>query len=273
MTSTFLDIPKWKLYIRRPSSGPSNAQGSSGGSSGGGGGGSGSGGEQTPSKPDCYHCVLLNELYANTNQPEPSSPCLTPPSPLDSDANSSYNEDDEYYDEDGGGGGSGDPGDQEESKTPLNSGPSLVLPGVTIEDVDPVELSLPSSTTAATVAATGVDEFVEDELIEPLEGLPIVTLCPPEIDSPRRGSIGEEDEYGQGITVISLEVPILSGSKQNRSASVDSPYLLQVPKRTDIEVREGPPKARSKSVDIVLPTNPGGPYLIVPFRQQPTTTK
>lgn len=118
-----------------------------------------------------------------------------------------------------------------------------------------------------------VDEFLIDEFIEPIEGLPIVTFCPPEADSPSREAL--EEDSGSGITVISLEVPVLAaGSKQARSASVDSPYLLQVPKRTDIEVREGPPKARSKSVDIVLPTTAGGPYLIVPpLRQPPITTK
>ena len=75
--------------------------------------------------------------------------------------------------------------------------------------------------------------------------------------------------------MVSLEVPIMgqNSSKQSRSASVDSPYLLQVPKRDDIEVGEGPPKARSKSVDIVLPTRPGGPYLLIPPRHPPTTTK
>src|SRR5699024_1159486 len=100
-----------------------------------------------------------------------------------------------------------------------------------------------SETIASLKQPEAVDEFLIDEFIEPIEGLPIVTFCPPEADSPSRIDAGEEDT-GSGITVISLEVPVLSGSKQARSASVDSPYLLQVPKRTDIEVREGPPKAR-----------------------------
>nr|XP_027194387.1 eye-specific diacylglycerol kinase-like isoform X1 [Dermatophagoides pteronyssinus] len=172
-----------------------------------------------------------------------------------------------------------------------------------------------SNGSTAAIQLEAMDEFDVDEFIEPIEGLPIVTLCPPELstinsDSGSGGggsciddnSVGgdisgssdnindnisgnsdhnhivddeDDDNCSTGITVVSLEVPILgqNSSKQSRSASVDSPYLLQVPKRDDIEVGEGPPKPRSKSVDIVLPTCPGGPYLLIPPRHPPTTTK
>ena len=205
--STFLDVPKWKLLIRRPSSSSQSTISDSG-------------------LKDCIHCVLLAQMNL-TNSIEN----LTPPDSIDSEC-SSYNEDDE-----------------KENQT------------TTCDDKTESSGSQPFE---------AVDEFMFDDFIEPIEGLPIVTLCPPEADSPCM----ETNEEDTGITVISLEVPVLAGSKQARSASVDSPYLLQVPKRTDIEVREGPPKARSKSVDIVLPVQAGGPYLIVPpLRQQQITTK
>lgn len=74
-----------------------------------------------------------------------------------------------------------------------------------------------------------------------------------------------DQDPGTGVTVISLEVPVLP--KSGRSASVDSSYL-QVPKRTDIglyDVLPGNAKSiRSRSVDIALPVGPDGPYLVVP---------
>lgn len=87
----------------------------------------------------------------------------------------------------------------------------------------------------------------------------------------------ELDDPGSGITVISLEVPLLSpgSGKQARSASVDSSFL-QVPPRPDIGSCELPPtkSSRSRSVDIALPEGPDGPYLVVPnANQRPITTK
>ncbi|KAK4337252.1 hypothetical protein RND71_043721 [Anisodus tanguticus] len=75
----------------------------------------------------------------------------------------------------------------------------------------------------------------------------------------------ELDDPGSGITVVSLEVPILNSGKQARSASVDSSFL-QVPQRSDIGNCELPPtkSVRSRSVDIALPEGPDGPYLVVP---------
>lgn len=226
--SSFLDVPKWKLLIRRSSSGSHSSSSTAATDS---------------SVKDCLHCVLLSQqqtlLAADSIESN-----LTPPESVDSEC-SSFNE-------------------EEECDSTLVGSPSSALSA----NEDNNNIGSPLHVTKTPELSEAVDEFEIDEFIEPIEGLPIVTLCPPEADSP----LIEETDDGSGITVISLEVPVLFGSKQSRSASVDSPYLLQVPKRTDIEVREGPPKARSKSVDIVLPTNPGGPYLIVPPLRQPTPT-
>lgn len=77
-----------------------------------------------------------------------------------------------------------------------------------------------------------------------------------------------------------LEVPV---NKQNRSASLDAPYLLKVPERQQLELMydvsyplDGDPTGssssllmvaaaksnRSHSVDISLPTRPGDAYLV-----------
>lgn len=65
----------------------------------------------------------------------------------------------------------------------------------------------------------------------------------------------ELDDPGSGITVVSLEVPVLNSGKQARSASVDSSFL-QVPQRTDVEgINDELPPAksiRSKSVDMYV---------------------
>lgn len=82
-----------------------------------------------------------------------------------------------------------------------------------------------------------------------------------------------EEDLGNGVTVISLEVPVLP--KSGRSASMDSSYL-QVPRRTDIEDLEMPPgkSNRSRSVDIALPVGSDGPYIVVPSEKPvPVTTQ
>ena len=239
-----LDVPKWKLFIRRPSSTSSQSS------------------LNSTSEPateyilfkDCVHCALMAELGLR------NEPMLTPPpsDSFDSEC-SSYNEDDERTVLEA----------MDTSEGTITAAPSTS----DLSKLPQLTTTGEQESSAVKPPVVAVDEFLIDEFIEPIEGLPIVTFCPPEADSPSREALDEDS--GSGITVISLEVPVLAaGSKQGRSASVDSPYLLQVPKRTDIEVREGPPKARSKSVDIVLPTTAGGPYLIVPpLRQPPITTK
>ncbi|UXI16378.1 major abundant protein BTP1 [Sarcoptes scabiei] len=230
---TFLDVPKWKLLIRRSSASPSNNVNATV--------------ESSIINRDCVHCLFLEELDRDFNEQHQLSSVdeenrLKSPSPESSEC--SHNDDD---------------GTIKECSTQSSE--------TCHKDLDQSD-SYGSGLEA-------VDEFDADEFIEPIEGLPIVTLCPPEAES-THGHFDEnvDDDEGSGITVISLEVPVIgNSSKQSRSASVDSPYLLQVPKRSDIEVREGPPKARSKSVDIVLPLNPGGPYLLIPPRHPPTLTK
>lgn len=208
-SSAFLDVPKWKMLIRRPSSGSQSSV------------------TDSTVKFDCIHCILLDNLNHIQN--------LTPPvSDFETNSEcSSYNEDDERD-----------------------------VPMLTVDDDD-------DSKAEANEAG---DEFMScDFPIEPREGVPIVTFTFQPPDSPT-GIENLEEDTGGGITVVSLEVPVLSGSKQARSASVDSPYLLQVPKRTDIEVLEGPPKARSKSVDIVLPQTIDGAYSIRTQRSPPIAT-
>jgi hypothetical protein len=83
----------------------------------------------------------------------------------------------------------------------------------------------------------------------------------------------ERDPLRSGVTVISLEVPILP--KSGRSASMDSSYL-QVPRRHDVLDFESVPgkSNRSRSVDIALPVGPDGPYIIVPSEKPiPATTQ
>jgi len=218
--SSFLDVPKWKLLIRRSSSGSSTGSCNTGSTSASGYSGA----------KDCVHCALMEEYLRRTISPPPSHS-----GSISSEGSSAAGDDS--------------------------------------DDRDISEIDRNGSTLCSSSSLGENDEVLDVDDIEPLEGLPIVTLCPPPDISEIH--ITEEEDSGSGITVVSLEVPVLSNSKQVRSASVDSPYLLQVPKRTDIEDGETAPKAqRSRSVDIVLPTNPGGPYLIVPpHRHSPITTK
>ncbi|RWS22502.1 hypothetical protein B4U80_06440, partial [Leptotrombidium deliense] len=108
-------------------------------------------------------------------------------------------------------------------------------------------------------SSSGANSFEDEVIAECMnQGVPIVTLS----FAPNPEPSLEEEDAGNGVTVISLEVPVLP--KSGRSASVDSAYL-QVPKRTDIGLGELPPKSqRSRSVDIALPVGPDGPYIVVP---------
>lgn len=211
--SSTLDVPKWKLLIRRSSSGSSS-------------GGSNVNSNNYQGFKDCHHCILMEEYLKVTASPPPSK-----------------------------------------SGSVSSEGSSVA--GEEIDDFSETSLDKNGS-----FQSTSCDLDEAEDQIEPLEGLPIVTLCPPP-DITEIRIHQEEEDTGSGITVVSLEVPVLSSNREHRSASVDSPYLLQVPQRNDIEVGESAPKAqRSRSVDIVLPTTAGGPYLIVPqHRQSPITTK
>lgn len=148
------------------------------------------------------------------------------------------------------------------SLLPRQSGASLSSEGSLVDDSD----------TESTCRTPVHSESLEDDALgDSSEGsttLPTVTLSPAPILS-----ITAIDEEDSGLTVISLEVPVLP--KSGRSASVDSSYL-QVPQRTDIGIGEPPPvkNQRSKSVDVALPEGPDGPYIVVPMaKPQPIITQ
>lgn len=96
-------------------------------------------------------------------------------------------------------------------------------------------------------------------LLTSADGSPLVTLS---VAPEQVFGVTEFEDSGNGITVISLEVPV---TKQNRSASIDASFL-KVPEvmltraMNDVPVTRS---HRSHSVDISLPTIPDGPYLIV----------
>ncbi|KAI1301237.1 hypothetical protein HDE_03149 [Halotydeus destructor] len=206
--SSFLEIPKWKMFVRRSSAGTP--------------GGSGvCPSELTALREQCVHCTLMDEW---TRRHLSSLHSL---------------------------------------KGSVESEVSLDIPEVNEESEWPTSVSGSRST-----SASGDSIEDDDELRSSMSPIPLVTLSL----APDAGYDGEED-LGFGITVISLEVPVLP--KSGRSASVDSSYL-QVPKRTDIGCCELPPgKAmRSRSVDIALPVGPDGPYIAVPTdKPLPETTQ
>ena len=106
---------------------------------------------------------------------------------------------------------------------------------------------------------------------KPASPIPLLTLSAAPDESMDEELV--EEDLGNGVTVISLEVPVLP--KSGRSASMDSSYL-QVPRRTDIEDMEMPPgkSNRSRSVDIALPVGSDGPYIVVPSEKPaPVTTQ
>jgi hypothetical protein len=143
--------------------------------------------------------------------------------------------------------------------------PSVTLSEVSDDDPAPLSMALGDLLQATT------DCFGAGHPNSPCVGIQVTDL------SSFHGNHEELDDPGSGITVISLEVPLLSpgSGKQARSASVDSSFL-QVPPRPDIGSCELPPtkSIRSRSVDIALPEGPDGPYLVVPnANQRPITTK
>ena len=206
-----LEIPKWKMFIRRASGPASSIAGAS----------------ATIILSDlfwkdCVHCVLLEEWNKSSSA---SVSCSPPPS-----GKGSYSSDSE--DPEAGisrRSVSGESLDEDEAVT----GPA----GRSSKAPSPIPLL-----TLSVAPDESVDEVMEEDL-------------------------------GNGVTVISLEVPVLP--KSGRSASMDSSYL-QVPRRTDIEDLETPPgkSNRSRSVDIALPVGVDGPYIIVPSEKPvPVTTQ
>lgn len=190
---TFLELPKWKMLVRKSASSTSSAG--------------------PTYERDCVHCLLKLEQDKVINASPPPS-----------------------------------------TSASVSSESSLV------EDSD----------TDSTCRTSFQGESLDDDVLADSEAsnLPTVTLSlAPQVE------ITVADEEDTGLTVISLEVPVMP--KSGRSASVDSSYL-QVPQRTDIGIGEAPPmKAqRSRSVDVALPVGPDGPYIVVPIEKpQPVITQ
>ena len=142
------------------------------------------------------------------------------------------------------------PSDEQSDKANSDNKPKIFpsLPSVTLDEAsdDEKEKDAINDLIAATAFGTGETMCISIQITEP------TSCCEAELEDP-----------GSGITVVSLEVPVLNSGKQARSASVDSSFL-QVPQRTDIDIGgELPPSKtlRSRSVDISLPCTADGPYL------------
>lgn len=203
-SSALLEIPKWRMFIRRSSTAP------------------------VPGNPsaspicecfkDCIHCTLYDEFTKTRNV------------------------------------------------SPSHSVKSSVSSVSDCEDSEPDYL-VPRSGSAS---AESVDDGDDSQTSPRRRPIPLVTLLTAPEPSFDEGYI---EDLGNGITVISLEVPVLP--KSGRSASVDSGYLT-VPNRPDIGMCELPPNKtiRSHSVDISMPIGPDGPYLVVPNEKAaPVTTQ
>jgi len=212
-STSFLEIPKWKMFVRRSSAGTPG------------------GGSVCPPGDaflkDCVHCNLLEQFLRGVSiQSDSPPPTLSTPSlstiatasPLTKVSVSSEGSQD---------------ADCEESESEW----FMRSPSASGESIDDDDIS--SRCTPSPIP------------------LVILSVAPDPVYE-------EQEDLGSGVTVISLEVPVLP--KSGRSASVDSAYL-QVPKRHDIGCCEAPPGSkniRSRSVDIALPVGPDGPYIVVP---------
>lgn len=245
-SAALLDVPKWRLLIRKPISSPS-----------------------PPCQvdlylfKDCTHCNLI-ETYHNTHM-------SLPPSIAASISTSVYLN--RYL--------SSHEETDDETNPKINDEERIIIK-TTIGDEDLNENAESGKTDSDhTDTDAGSNQSRDDsegmsrnhsvECRTPphrAEAVPMICLSEPVIEADSTADL----DYGSGITVVSLEVPV--GSKSNRSTSVDSSFL-QVPKRTDIELGElGPSKSqRSRSVDIALPEGPDGPYLVVPTMKEIQTTK
>ena len=96
-------------------------------------------------------------------------------------------------------------------------------------------------------------------LVSSEDGLPSVTLSA----APEAPEDEDEEDLGNGITVVSLQVPF---PKSNRSASIDASFAnVDLPKGDQLFAGK---TQRSHSVDISLPTKPDGPYRVIP-KQKP----
>ncbi|XP_074597449.1 diacylglycerol kinase zeta-like isoform X2 [Brevipalpus obovatus] len=245
-SAALLDVPKWRLLIRKPISSPS-----------------------PPCQvdlylfKDCTHCNLI-ETYHNTHM-------SLPPSIAASISTSVYLN--RYL--------SSHEETDDETNPKINDEESIIVKTTLVDEDLSENVDSGRTDSDHTDTDAGSNQSRDDseglsrnrsiECRTPphrAEALPMICLSEPVIEADSTAEL----DYGSGITVVSLEVPI--GSKSNRSTSVDSSFL-QVPKRTDIELGElGPSKSqRSRSVDIALPEGPDGPYLVVPTMKEIQTTK
>lgn len=204
-SSSLLEIPKWRMFIRRSSAGS----------------GSGSAAASPTYEQcfkDCVHCVLLDDF------------------------------------------------NKVRTVSPSHSVKSSVSSVSDCEDSEPDYLV----TRSGSVSTESVDDAEDSQNCSHIRPIPVVTL----ITAPELSSDEEYvEDLGNGITVISLEVPVLP--KSGRSASVDSGYLT-VLNRPDIILCQLPANRtiRSHSVDISMPIGTNGPYLVVPNEKPvPVTTQ
>lgn len=230
-----LEIPKWRMFIRRSSGPPTISRDASTTSTA----------SSTDSFwKDCIHCVLVEDY--NRKQSKISESC------------------------------------QRRDTSTLMGGP-CPSQSTSVEDQD--SDSLASSVHSDSGSRHDDGRSSRESLDEDSTGskspvrssppIPLLTLSvAPEPEPPEEENYGTvEEDLGNGVTVISLEVPVLP--KSGRSASMDSSYL-QVPRRNDVVDFEPPPgkSNRSRSVDIALPVGPDGPYIIVPTEKPvPATTQ
>jgi hypothetical protein len=261
-----LEIPKWKMFIRRSSAGPTASSPQQQQSLQ----------QQTANSPscsttsladisfwkDCVHCVLLEEFNRNTNA-NLTADIVSGSSMIHNTWPSSS---------------SSPPFDQNKMLPTRRSQGSLSSEGS--QDSDPDV----SRSDASRKSASGESlDILDDEggslgssvgstgtAYKCHSPIPLLTLS---IAPEPEECCPVEEDLGNGVTVISLEVPVLP--KSGRSASMDSSYL-QVPRRHDVMDFEPPPgkSNRSRSVDIALPVGSDGPYIIVPSEKPvPATTQ
>ncbi|KAI1301677.1 hypothetical protein HDE_03152 [Halotydeus destructor] len=187
---TFLEIPKWKLLIRRSSS-TSSGRGSPPGSL----------------YERCVHCLLLEEV--SSRGMFPFSPQLSPlsqASPGSIASRESWLIDDVY---------------DEQSETDEKGSSSK--DDSSLDEDEPRPGSRKWTKCQQRQLDTTFPCSNDQWLVAPGQGIPLVTLSA--APNQQRDSIVSknmmDEDLGNGVTVISLEVPLL---KQTRSASIDASF-------------------------------------------------
>lgn len=272
----FLEIPKWKMLIRRSSAAVGAGQPSG---PGGIGSNTGSGSTFTIDETtglywrDCIHCLLLIEMLKIS--PPPASSCKSSVSSEGSQEgelssnmvapiSSTFTSSSTFTGTKTGRNRSASCQSALESVVDTNL---MVLEGYGscfTEESDEIKVIEESAIKSTSVSGEGSN--VNSGSPSPI---PVLTLS----FAPDDEFQTEEEDLGNGVTVISLEVPVLP--KSGRSASMDNSYL-QVPREPGVHDFELPPgkSIRSRSVDIALPVGTDGPYIVVPSEKPiPATTQ